>query len=223
MNILAFHGSPRKNSNSSHLLQEFLKGAADRQVSCHEVFAHQCNVTDCRGCLKCNLIKRCAIKGDEWEALRVKILEADVLVFASPVYFHHLTAPLKTILDRFRSFMHVQITGQGLIHTSWQAWKKLFVLLLTQGSPDEADAKPIIDLFTFLTQALGPGNSLHTIVGTRLAVKGQVTMSAEALRTLYIKLELPARLAAIDYERNQSLLLSCYELGHRLAQNKKDG
>src|SRR5512137_2904181 len=95
--ITAFHGSPRKNSNSSHLLREFLRGAGDRGARCHEVFADRCNVHCCRGCLRCNLIKRCAIKGDDWEALRLKILEADVLVFASPVYFHHVTAPLKQI------------------------------------------------------------------------------------------------------------------------------
>jgi len=219
---VAFHGSPRKDSNSSHLLQEFLRGATDKRAHCHEVFADQSNVTNCRGCLRCNLIKRCAIKGDEWEALRVKILDADVLVFASPVYFHHLTAPLKKILDRFRSFMHVKITGQGLIHTTWQEWKKHFVLLLAQGSPDDADAKPIIDLFTFLTHVLGPGNSLHTITGIRLAVKGQVTMSREELGRLYTTLELPAHLADIDYQRNQALLKSCYELGHRLAEKKMD-
>src|SRR4030042_252454 len=163
MNILAFHGSPRKRGNSSHLLYEFLRGAQDNQAQFGEIFAGETNVINCKGCLRCNLIKRCAIKGDEWEALRIKILNADVLAFASPVYFHHLTAPLKKILDRFRSFMHVQITEGGLNHKAWQKWKKNFVLLLSLGSPDTTDAKPIIDLFTFLTAALGPGNQLHTI------------------------------------------------------------
>lgn len=217
MDIVAFHGSPRKNSNSSQLLREFLRGAHDQGAHLQEFFADRTKLTDCRGCLKCNLIQRCAIKGDEWESLRLKILDADVLAFASPVYFHHLTAPLKKILDRFRSFMHVRITEQGLLHTTWQEWNKRLVLLLTLGSPDDADAKPVIDLFSFLTHALGPGNSLHTIVGTRLAVKGQVTMSREELRTLYAKLQLPAHLADIDGKRNQALLQSCYDLGRCLA------
>ena len=68
--IVAFHGSPRKNSNSSHLLRAFLRGAGERGIRCHEVFAERCNVQCCRGCLRCNLIKRCAIKGDDWEALK---------------------------------------------------------------------------------------------------------------------------------------------------------
>jgi multimeric flavodoxin WrbA len=215
--IVAFHGSPRKNSNSSHMLRAFLRGAGDRGTRCHEVFADRCNVHCCRGCLRCNLIKRCAIKGDGWEALRLKILEADVLVFASPVYFHHLTAPLKQILDRFRSFMHIRITAEGIMHRAWQEWNKHFVLLLAQGSPDPADAQPIIDLFTFLTHTLGPGNCLHTIVGTRLAAAGQVLMSGEDLQSLYARMELPVHLAEADCRRNQALLQSCYELGHRLA------
>ncbi len=219
--ITAFHGSPRKNSNSSHLLREFLRGAADRHAHCHEIFADGITVTGCRGCLRCNLVKRCAIKGDAWEGLRLKILEADVLVFASPVYFHHLSAPLKQILDRFRSFMHVQITGDGLIHTAWQEWNKHVVLLLAQGSPDVADAQPIIDLFTFLIHALGPGNRLHTVVGTRLAVPGQVRMSGEDLHSLYARMELPLHLADTDYRRNQALLQSCYDLGRRLAEKEE--
>ena len=193
----------------------------ERRAHCDEVFADRATVTNCRGCLKCNLIQRCAIKGDYWETLRLKILNADVLAFASPIYFHHMTAPLKKILDRFRSFMHVQITEQGLNHTPWQEWKKHFVLILSLGSPDAADAKPVIDLFTFLTHALGPGNSLHTIVGTRLAVSKQVSMSQEDLSALYLKLGLSARLADIDYGRNRTLLQSCFDLGRRLA--KKNG
>jgi hypothetical protein len=114
--------------------------------------------------------------------------------------------------------MHVQITGQGLNHTPWQDWKKHFVLLLSLGSPDDADAKPVIDLFTFLTAALGKDNRLHSIVGTRLAVKGQLIMSRAELSTLYTRLKLPIYLADIDYQHNQKLLKSCYELGKRLAR-----
>lgn len=216
MNILAFHGSPRRKGNSSRLLSEFLKGTQEGRADIQELYADELKLLNCKGCLRCNLIKRCAIKGDDWEWLRNRILNADVLVFASPVYFHHLTAPLKQVLDRFRSFMHVQITEHGLKHMPWQEWKKHFVLILSLGSPDAADAKPIIDLFTFLTATLGPDNSLHTMVGARLAVTGQITMSREALQRLYAKLELPIHLAESDYRRNQGLLKSCYELGHRL-------
>jgi len=59
-------------------------------------------------------------------------------------------------------------------------------------------------------------------VGTRLAVSKQVAMSQDDLRSLYLKLELPAPLADIDYERNRTLLQSCFDLGRRLAEKNGD-
>ena len=119
MNILAFNGSPRRAGNTAHLVREFLRGAREAGARAEELVAEELNLKYCRGCLRCNVLKRCSIKGDDWEAVSQKILKADVLVFASPIYFHHLTAPLKKLLDRFRSFIHVQITEQGLRHTPW--------------------------------------------------------------------------------------------------------
>jgi hypothetical protein len=195
-----------------------LKGAREYGAKWEMVIAHETNLNYCKGCLRCNVLKRCSMKGDDWSDLSKKILSADAIVFASPVYFHHLTAPLKKVLDRFRSFLKVQITPQGLKHTPWVKWKKQFVLLLPLGSSDVADTQPIIDLFTFITTILGPDNTLHTLIGKRLAVINQVRMSHERLRTLYDTLQLPVELAEEDYHCNQALLKKCYELGQHLVQ-----
>ena len=113
--------------------------------------------------------------------------------------------------------MHVQITEHGLKHTPWHQWRKHFVLLLSLGSSVSDDARPIIDLFKFISEVLGPENKLTSIFGTRLAVAKQVRMSREELSTLYSKLKLSAHLADQDYQRNQQLLEQCYELGKKLA------
>ena len=219
MNILAFNGSPRRAGNSSLLLGEFLKGGRECGARCEVIMAHQIDLSCCKGCLRCNLLRRCSMKGDEWPELSMRIRDADCIVFASPVYFHHLSSPLKKIVDRFRSFMHVQITPQGLKHTPWDIWEKQFVLLLSLGSSDEADAQPIVDLFKFLTTVLGPKNDLHILIGKRLAVANQVAMSYEQLCTLYGRLKLPAALAQKDHRFNQALLKKCSELGRHLAQS----
>lgn len=212
MNILAFNGSPRRKGNTSQLLNEFLLGAQEAGAKTEEIVAEDVNLKYCKGCLKCNLLKRCSIKGDDWMTLSFKVLNADALIFASPVYFHHLTAPLKKIVDRFRSFLNVQITEHGLKHTPWHEWRKNFVLLLCLGSSDDVDAQPIIDLFKFITNILGPDNKLHAIVATRLAIINQVKMTKEELNILYSKLNLPSHLVEQDYHRNQMLLKRCYEL-----------
>ncbi len=216
MNIVAFNGSPRRRGNTSLLLHELLRGAHDAGAQIEEIIAENLNLKYCRGCLRCNRLQRCAIADDDWRVLSQKIIAADVLVFASPVYFHHLTAPVKKLLDRFRSFIHVQITETGLKHTPWQPWQKQFVLILSLGSSADDDARPIIDLFGFLTAVLGPQNRLTPIVGSRLAVINQVIMTRDQLRALYAKLQLPVALADVDYERNKMLVQRCYHLGREL-------
>ena len=221
MDILALNGSPRRKGNTCHLVSEFFRGAREAGARTEELRAEELNLKYCRGCLRCNVLKRCSLSGDDWPDISAKILAADVLVFASPVYFHHLSAPLKKILDRFRSFIHVQITEEGLRHTPWQPWKKQIVLLLSLGSSRDDDARPIRDLFDFLAGVLGPDTAVSTVVGTRLAVANQVAMDAGELRALYPKIGLPETLAEEDHHRNRALLKKCYELGSRLAQAEK--
>ncbi len=218
--IIAFNGSARKQGNTSFLLQHFLEGAKNAGAEIKEIAAHEVNLEYCTGCLRCNLIKRCAIRGDEWNEMTKKILDADVLVFATPVYFHHVPAQLKKIIDRFRSFVHVQITETGLIHTPHSEWKKDFVLLLTLGSSSDSDAQPVIDLFRFMVNILGAGNKLHIITATRLGVVRQVTKTTGELTELYLKLGLPVSLAKKDFEKNRNILEECFELGKSFHQTR---
>ncbi len=218
MKILAINGSPRKKGNTSILLGEVLRNAEAEGALVEEVSAHDANLKYCRGCLRCNLIRRCSLKDDDWAALSARILDSDVLVFASPIYFHHLPAPMKKILDRFRSFFHVQITENGLVHTPWHEWPKRIVLLLSMGSPENAGARPVIDLFTFLSKELGMDDGPIVITATGLALAGQVHMSRDELESLYEKMSLPARRAEKDFMKNRELLKECRELGKELAR-----
>jgi len=216
--ILVFNGSPRQNGNSSHLLKKFIDGANEHTQYTEQIDTHNLNIEFCRGCLRCNLLGKCSIQGDAWPEISKKIHQADVLVFATPVYFHHVTAQLKKLLDRFRSFIRVELTESGLNHIPLEDWNKDFVLLLSMGSSDEADAQPVVDLFNFLTETLGNSNTLHTIKGKRLAVSNQIVKSADELKKLYPKLHLPKYLAEEDYKKNTELLERCQKLGAKLAE-----
>lgn len=213
MNVLAFSSSPRSTANSKALLQSFACGLQAAGGSLVTVDAQGCTLKPCRGCLRCNLIKRCAVRDDDWPALSAKILAADVLVFAAPIYFHHVPAPLKMILDRFRSFMQVRITEQGLLHTPWQEWRKHFVLLLAMGAPSDEDARPVVELFEYMTGVLGPQNRLSLVAATKLALAGQISMDAAQLRHAYGKLGLDPDRADEDCARNQGYLKSAFDLG----------
>ncbi|WP_164908915.1 flavodoxin family protein [Candidatus Velamenicoccus archaeovorus] len=106
MGILA---SPRKNkSNTLDLLKEALS-AAQGHGFCEEII-HLCDykIEFCRHCEACHKnILSCPIK-DDVRLLQQKILEADAIIFASPVYIHHITGHLKNLLDRSSHFIHCQ-------------------------------------------------------------------------------------------------------------------
>ncbi|HAF29492.1 MAG TPA: hypothetical protein DCG75_10635 [Bacteroidales bacterium] len=216
--ILVLDGSTRKFGNTSILIESFLEGAKSNTPYINQFLAKDLNIKYCNGCLRCNLIKRCSIRDDDWADLSTKIDEADILVFASPIYFHYVTAPLKNIIDRFRSFVHVQITETGLIHTPWNNWNKDFVLLLSMGSSDDSDAQPVIDLFEYMKEVLGENNRLHVIKATRLAVIKQVQKTEDELKELYPKLMLSETLAKSDYKKNQDILKTCFNLGKQLSK-----
>lgn len=211
--VLAFNGSPRRFGNTSILLQHFRRGTEINTTFFKEVLMNDLKLDFCNGCLRCNLIGRCSISGDDWQDLSKQILEADVLVFASPVYFHHLAGPMKVLIDRFRSFVKVQITESGLKHVPWQPWNKEFVLLLSMGSSNDSDASSIIELFYYMINILGPKNKLSIVTATRLAVIRQVEKTEEELTVLYPKLGLSHELAKSDAEKNKKVLNDCYNLG----------
>lgn len=213
--------APGGGGNSTILLEAVKEGVLAGGGEWAQYDTERMNLKSCRGCLRCNLFRRCVIKGDDWTDLSAEILAADGLVFASPVYFHHVTSSMKKLLDRFRSFIHVQITETGLIHTPWVEWEKRFVLLMTLGAPTEEDAEPVKTLFSFIGETLGEGNRLETLIATRLATAGQIRFSLKELEELYPKLKLPVELAEGDWRRNRDALEKAYKLGLGLARGRE--
>lgn len=216
MKILALKGSPRVKGNSTIMLDRFLEGCKKSGAVIKALKASDLDIKPCAGCLRCNLIKRCSLRGDDWEQLSRDILDADIIAISSPVYFFNFPSELKGIIDRFRSFIHVRITSDGLIHTPWVAWRKKFVVLLSMGSPDEKEGAGIVDVMKFIVKELGENNELYTFNGTRLAVQGQIEFAPDKLKNLYNKLQIPVELADYDYARNSDLLSHLYSLGTKL-------
>ncbi|MBI9100932.1 MAG: flavodoxin family protein [Spirochaetales bacterium] len=211
--ILILNGSPRRNGNTSMMIAAFAEGAEQAGSKPEIIRAEEVNIKSCRGCLRCNLFQRCVIKGDDWGELSKKILDCDTLVFATPVYFHHMTAPLKMIVDRFRSFIHVQITEEGLIHTPWQTWKRRIILLTCMGSSSAEDAKPLEELFESLIDIMGGECEFTSLTATRLAVGGQIGMPEQDLAELYLKLKIPITLAGPDSLHNRAILTRLKDMG----------
>ncbi len=98
--VLILSGSPRKGGNSDLLCDEFMRGALESGNEVEKIRVAERNVGYCRACYYCrNSGGKCVIKDDMAEILQ-KMIDADVIVLASPVYFYSIDAQLKAVIDR---------------------------------------------------------------------------------------------------------------------------
>lgn len=99
--VLIISSSPRKGGNSDRLCDEFLKGAADARHDVEKVFLRDKKINYCMGCGYCvnNDYRVCSQKDDMAEILD-KMGKADVIVFATPIYFYSISGQMKTFIDR---------------------------------------------------------------------------------------------------------------------------
>lgn len=97
--VLILSGSPRKCGNSDILCDEFAKGARESGHEVEKIRVAEKNIGYCMACYACKNGGVCAIKDDMAEILQ-KMIDADVLLLASPVYFYSIDAQLKALIDR---------------------------------------------------------------------------------------------------------------------------
>lgn len=112
MKVAAFHGSPRKNGNTSILLEEFLKGVSENSDNIvNNIYLQEYKISGCINCDHCKNTDGC-IQNDDMQKLYPVIREADVLVIASPVYWWSMPGHLKTFIDRFYAFDDGELKGK---------------------------------------------------------------------------------------------------------------
>ncbi len=103
MKILILQGSPNRRGSTYLLADRFRQGAADAGHTVEIIDVVHANIHPCTGCVRCGYEGPCVQK-DGMEEIRPKILNADMLVFATPLYYYGMSAQLKTLVDRFCAF-----------------------------------------------------------------------------------------------------------------------
>lgn len=98
-NVLILSGSPRKGGNSDILCDEFGKGAEESANSVEKIYLKDHKIGFCQACYACKKTSKCVQK-DDMEAILDKIVKADVIVLATPVYFYTMDAQMKVLIDR---------------------------------------------------------------------------------------------------------------------------
>lgn len=97
--VLIISASPRKGGNSDILCDQFKKGAEEAGNTVEKVYLQQKKIGPCLACYGCRGTGVCVQK-DDMEELLNKMVEAGVLVLATPVYFYSMDGQLKTMIDR---------------------------------------------------------------------------------------------------------------------------
>ena len=98
-NVLVISTSPRRNGNSKLLADAFANGARQAGNSVENISLHDKTICFCKGCLSCQKSQRCVIH-DDADTIAQKMRAADVLVFATPIYYYGMSGQMKTMLDR---------------------------------------------------------------------------------------------------------------------------
>ena len=123
MKIVVLQGSPNANGSTAMLVEAFSRGARAVGHSVVRIDADRAGVAPCTGCAACGYEGPC-VQHDGMDDVRREILSADMVVFATPLYYYGMSAQLKTIIDRFCS-ANASITGRhmkaALLAVAWNA------------------------------------------------------------------------------------------------------
>jgi multimeric flavodoxin WrbA len=104
MKVIAFNGSPRKQGNTATLLNKALEGAASLGAATKLIHLYDFNYKGCVSCFACKLkdgksYGKCAYKDDLTPILE-NIIDADALIFGSPIYLGATTGEMRSFLER---------------------------------------------------------------------------------------------------------------------------
>ena len=99
-NILILNGSPRKNGKTASLVTAFTEGAKAAGNEVREMYIDGMNIASCKACEACSHNGGYCPQKDDMELINEAYIWADVIVFASPMYWGYITGQLKTTVDR---------------------------------------------------------------------------------------------------------------------------
>ncbi len=170
--VLILSGSPRKGGNSDILCDEFARGALDANNHVEKIFVAEKKIAPCSGCYFCkNHGGRCALN-DEMGDILQKIIDCDVLVLSSPVYFYSISAQLKAVIDRTVA-RWTEIANKDLYY------------IATAAEADEDTLDTTLACFHGFAKCIDGYEEKGTLYGKGVYEKGDVLKRPELIQIAY--------------------------------------
>ncbi len=163
-NILVLSASFRKGGNSDTLCNQFIKGAQEAGHNVEKIYLNDKKINYCRGCGICNTTHKC-VQQDDMAAILDKMVKADVIVLATPVYFYSMNGQMKTMIDR-------------TVPRYEEIQDKDFYFIVSAADDSHANMQKTIDGFRGFTEDCLPGAREKGIIyGTGAWQVGDITTS----------------------------------------------
>lgn len=169
--VLILSSSPRRGGNSDTLCDEFMRGAVAAGNEAEKIFLRDKTIHYCTGCSTCSLHKKPCPQKDDAAGVIEKMLAADILVMATPVYFYTMSAQMKTLIDRCCG-----------LYTEMK--NKEFYFLLTAADDDRSLLDRTVDTFQGFLDCLDNPVVKGVVYGTGVWHAGEIKQKA-AMREAY--------------------------------------
>ena len=170
-NILILSSSPRRGGNSDTLCDEFLRGATEAGHSVEKIFLRNKTINYCTGCSTCSLHQKPCPQKDDMPEILDKMIAADIIVMATPVYFYTMSAQMKTLIDRCCG-LYTQMTS------------KEFYFIVTAAENEQKKMERTIDTFQGFLDCLDGATIGGVIYGLGVWHSGEIN-STSTMRQAY--------------------------------------
>lgn len=124
MEIVVLQGSPNRRGSTALMVEEFARGAREAGHEVRRIDVAFQSVAPCTGCVACGYGARPCVQHDDMANICAEILGADMLVFATPLYYYGMTAQLKAVIDRFcadNAALDAKRMQAALLTVAWNA------------------------------------------------------------------------------------------------------
>lgn len=170
MKVVAISASPRTGGNSDMLCDQFLHGAKDAGHETEKINLAKMRLSPCRACYGCGKGGKCVID-DDMAGIQQKLINADVIALATPVYFYCMDAQLKMMIDR-------------CLPRYREMKDKRFVLIVTAADPGHDTAEGTLAGLRGFLSCLPGSREEKVIYGTGAWEKGEV-LRLPVMKTAY--------------------------------------
>lgn len=138
MKIIGINASPRKKENTQTLMEAILAGASENGADTRLVNLRELSIHGCLGCEGCKKHLGKCVQKDDLTTLLQEMTAYDAIVMGTPVYWYHVTAQFKMLVDRLYCFLEFgenPETGEQTVKSEFPAGKK-FIILISRGDSE---------------------------------------------------------------------------------------